>query len=415
MNLELFIARKLHFNSDDSSKSIISPTIRIAIAGISIGLMVMILAVAIVLGFKKEIRDKVIGFGSHIQISNFNSNSTFETAPISFPDSIRDIILSDDNVNDLCIFATKPGVIKTNEDFLSIVMKGVDSKYDFDFFKRNLVRGEIPAISDSTYSNQVIISAYIADKMHLDVNDDFISYFIKDDIKARKFKVSGIYKTNFNEYDKIFVLGDIKHVIRLNGWDSDQASGAELTLKEYSLLDDTVDELYSKLSNRQDSNNNSYFIRSIEQLNPQIFSWLDVLDINVWIILILMGVVSAFTMISGLLVIILERTNMIGILKAMGMSNVSIRKIFIYISLFIIGKGLIIGNIIALFICFIQKYTGIIKLDPENYELDAVPILINYWYILLLNIGTVLLSLIILLGPSFVISKMNPVKSIKFE
>ena len=181
------------------------------------------------------------------------------------------------------------------------------------------------------------------------------------------------------------------------------------------MLDDTVDELYSKLSNRQDSNNNSYFIRSIEQLNPQIFSWLDVLDINVWIILILMGVVSAFTMISGLLVIILERTNMIGILKAMGMSNVSIRKIFIYISLFIIGKGLIIGNIIALFICFIQKYTGIIKLDPENYELDAVPILINYWYILLLNIGTVLLSLIILLGPSFVISKMNPVKSIKFE
>ena len=215
--------------------------------------------------------------------------------------------------------------------------------------------------------------------------------------------------------DKIVVRGDIKHIRRLNGWASDQVSGGEIILKDYDKIDQSADDLYFRLVSHTDQYNTSYYIRSIKEINPQIFSWLDVLDINVWIILILMGVVSAFTMISGLLVIILERTNMIGILKAMGMNNGSIRKIFLYISLFIIGKGLIIGNLVGLSLCYIQKYTRFIKLDPENYELDSVPILLNYGYIILLNLGTIILSLLILLGPSYVISRMSPVKSIKFE
>ena len=213
----------------------------------------------------------------------------------------------------------------------------------------------------------------------------------------------------------MFVFGDLKHIQRLNGWSNNQFSGVEIVVDDFNDVDEISDELYFELANLKDEEGNTYYVRSIKQLTPQIFSWLDVLDINVWIILILMGIVSAFTMIAGLLVIILERTNMIGILKAMGMNNTSIRKIFLYISFFIIGKAVLIGNIIGISICLFQKYTRFIKLDPENYELDSVPIIINFGYILFLNIGTIILSLLILLGPSYVISKMTPVKSIKFE
>ena len=415
MNLELFIARKLHFGSEEKTKNITSPTIRIAIAGIAIGLTVMILAVAIVLGFKQEIRDKVIGFGSHIQISNFDSNSTYETQPISITDSVNLILDRRSDIAEIKRFATKPGVIKTNDDFIAIVFKGVESSKSLDYFAENLIDGEIPVIVDSSYSSKVVISKYISDKLHLNVGDNFISYFINNDVKARKFEVAGVYETNFVEYDKMFVFGDLKHIQRLNGWSNNQFSGVEIVVDDFNYVDEISDELYFELANLKDEEGNTYYVRSIKQLTPQIFSWLDVLDINVWIILILMGIVSAFTMIAGLLVIILERTNMIGILKAMGMNNTSIRKIFLYISVFIIGKAVLIGNIIGISICLFQKYTRFIKLDPENYELDSVPIIINFGYILFLNIGTIILSLLILLGPSYVISKMTPVKSIKFE
>lgn len=415
MNLELFIARKLHFGSEEKTKNITSPTIRIAIAGIAIGLTVMILAVAIVLGFKQEIRDKVIGFGSHIQISNFDSNSTYETQPISITDSVNLILDRRSDIAEIKRFATKPGVIKTNDDFIAIVFKGVESSKSLDYFAENLIDGEIPVIVDSSYSSKVVISKYISDKLHLNVGDNFISYFINNDVKARKFEVAGVYETNFVEYDKMFVFGDLKHIQRLNGWSNNQFSGVEIVVDDFNYVDEISDELYFELANLKDEEGNTYYVRSIKQLTPQIFSWLDVLDINVWIILILMGIVSAFTMIAGLLVIILERTNMIGILKAMGMNNTSIRKIFLYISFFIIGKAVLIGNIIGISICLFQKYTRFIKLDPENYELDSVPIIINFGYILFLNIGTIILSLLILLGPSYVISKMTPVKSIKFE
>ena len=415
MNLELFIARKLHFGSEEKTKNITSPTIRIAIAGIAIGLTVMILAVAIVLGFKQEIRDKVIGFGSHIQISNFDSNSTYETQPISITDSVNLILDRRSDIAEIKRFATKPGVIKTNDDFIAIVFKGVESSKSLDYFAENLIDGEIPVIVDSSYSSKVVISKYISDKLHLNVGDNFISYFINNDVKARKFEVAGVYETNFVEYDKMFVFGDLKHIQRLNGWSNNQFSGVEIVVDDFNDVDEISDELYFELANLKDEEGNTYYVRSIKQLTPQIFSWLDVLDINVWIILILMGIVSAFTMIAGLLVIILERTNMIGILKAMGMNNTSIRKIFLYISFFIIGKAVLIGNIIGISICLFQKYTRFIKLDPENYELDSVPIIINFGYILFLNIGTIILSLLILLGPSYVISKMTPVKSIKFE
>ena len=415
MNLELLIARKIHFNGEVKGKNITSPAIRIAIAGISIGLAVMILSVAIVIGFKHQIRDKVIGFGSHIQISNFDSNNTYETQPIAFTDSVYSILNDNKNIINYERFATKPGVLKTDSAFMAVVLKGVGEEYDWKFFQTNMREGEVIQMNDSTISSDVIVSKYIADKMNLKVGDSFSTYFVQDNVRARKFKISGIYETYFSDYDKLFILSDIRHVQRLNGWDATQVSGLEIMLDDFSKMDEVNDELYFSLLDKKDDFGNSYYVRSIKELNPQIFSWLDFIDMNVWIILALMSIVAAFTMISGLLIIILERTNMIGILKALGCGNASLRKIFMYVALFLVGKGLLWGNVIGLALCYIQKYLKVIKLDPESYYLDVVPVEIIYIYILLLNISTIVISMLILFGPSYIISKIQPAKSIRFE
>lgn len=415
MSLGLFIARRIHFSSDGEKRSVSPPAIRIAIAGIAIGLAVMILSVAIVIGFKKEIREKVIGFGSHVQITNFDSNTTFETHPIAATDSLIEALAVNPGISYIERFATKPGILKTDSAFMAIVLKGVGPEYDWDFFRQNLKEGEVLQLSDSATSNDVLVSAYIANKMHLKLGDSFLTYFIQDNIRARKFRIAGIYQTDFTDYDKLFLISDLRHVQRLNGWKPDQVSGLELQVNDYDRVDEVADDLYFKLLNQKDQYGASYYVRSIKELNPQIFSWLDLLDMNVWVILILMALVASFTMISGLLIIILERTNMIGILKALGYSNNGIRKVFLYVSLFLIGKGLIWGNLIGVGICLLQRHFHWLKLDPETYYLDAVPIEMNYWYILLLNVGTVVISMLVLLGPSYVISKMSPVKSIRFD
>ena len=415
MSLELFIAKRIHFSKDGEKQKVSPPAIRIAIAGISIGLAVMILSVAIVIGFKKEVRAKVIGFGSHIQISNFDSNTTFETQPIAVSDSLFDVLNSEQGVTRIERFATKPGVLKTDSAFMAVVLKGVGSEYDWSFFQQNMVEGEIPALSDSVTSNDIVISKLIADKMDLKVGDSFLTYFVQDNIRARKFRITGLYQTNFTDYDKLFLIGDIRHVQRLNGWQPDQVSGMEVLVDDYDNVDEISDNLYFKLLQGKDKYGASYYTQSIKQLNPQIFSWLDLLDMNVWVILILMSLVAAFTMISGLLIIILERTNMIGVLKALGYGNVGIRKVFLYISLFLVGKGLIWGNVIGIGLCFLQKYFHIVKLDPETYYIASVPIELNFFYVVLLNLATILISFLVLIGPSYVISQIHPARSIRFE
>ncbi|MGL4293777.1 MAG: ABC transporter permease [Bacteroidales bacterium] len=415
MSLELFIARRIHFSREGDNKKISSPAIRIAVAGIAVGLAVMILAVAIVIGFKKEIRDKVIGFGSHIQVTNFDSNTTFETQPIAATDSLIEALAGNPDISFIERYGTKPGVLKTDSAFMAIVLKGVGEEYNWDFFRKNLKQGDILHLSDSVTSNDVLISTYIADKMHLKLGDSFYTYFIQDNIRARKFRIAGIYQTDFTDYDKLFLVSDLRHVQRLNGWQPDQVSGLELFVNDYDRVDEISDDLYFQLLNKQDRYGNAYYVRSVKELNPQIFSWLDLLDMNVWVILILMSLVASFTMISGLLILILERTNMIGILKALGYSNLGIRKVFLYVALFLIGKGLLWGNIAGLGICLIQKYTHFLKLDPETYYLDAVPVEINWFFVLFLNIATVIISMLVLLGPSYIVSKMNPVNAIRFD
>lgn len=414
MNLELFIAKRIHF-SKEGNRQVTPPAVRIAIIGIALGLAVMILSVAIIVGFKKEVRNKVIGFGSHIQITNFDNNASFESTPIAISDSLLEGLRSFPDIRHVEAYATKPGILKTDSDFQGIILKGIDADFDWTFFRNNLKEGEVFTVQPRKTSNQVLISRYLSDLMKLGVGDSFLSYFVGEDIRARKFHISGIYETGFEDYDKYFILTDIKQVRRLNGWEKDQVSGLELLVDDYDRLDSITEDLYFKLAEQQDRTGNTYYARSIKELNPMIFEWLNVLDVNVVVILILMLAVAGFTMISGLLIVILERTNMIGILKALGQTNASIRKIFLYISFFLIGKGMLWGNVIGIILCLIQSHFRIISLDPSIYYLDAVPIDLNLLSLFLLNAGTLCAAMLMMLGPSYLIMKIDPAKSIRFE
>lgn len=414
MNLELFIARKIHF-SKEGNRQVTPPAVRIAIVGVALGLAVMILSVAIVIGFKKEVRNKVIGFGSHIQITNFDNNSSYETTPIAVSDSLLQALRAFPGIKHIEGYATKMGILKTDSDFQGVVLKGIDTDYDWSFFRNNLKEGELLTIDPKKTSTDVIISRYLSDLLGLKLGDSILTYFVQEDVRARKFNIVGIYETGFMDYDKLFVLADIKQIRRLNGWEKDEVSGLELLVDDYDKLDQIAEDLYFNLVEKQDRHGNTYFTRSIKEMNPMIFNWLDVLDVNVVVILILIFAVAGFTMISGLLIIIMERTNMIGILKALGENNVSIRKIFLYISFFLIGKGMLWGNVVGIAICLIQSHFRIIKLDPSIYYLDAVPIDLSIVSLILLNIGTLCASMLMMLGPSYLITKIDPAKSIRFE
>jgi lipoprotein-releasing system permease protein len=415
MNTELFIARRIYKGDKKNEKRVSSPAIKIAIAGIALGLAVMLVAVCIIVGFKKEIRAKVVGFGSHIQITAFDSNTSYEQMPVSFSDTLAATLTANPAISHIQEYITKPGIIKTDEDFLGIVLKGVSGRYDWDFFRKNLIEGSIIQPGDTTTGNQAIISEEIADKLHLKLGDNFTCYFVQDPVRARRFDIVGIYRTNFEDYDKLYIITEKEILGSLNGWENDMVSGIEVLVKDYNNLDKTAQDLFFEMSSYKDRFGNALYTRSIKNINPMIFNWLNLLDMNVWVIIILMLVVSGFTMISGLLIIILERTNMIGMLKSMGARDFSIRKVFLYLSAFLIGQGMLWGNIIALAVCLFQEWTQVLKLDPTTYYLSAVPVDMNLLYILLLNTGTLLVSLLMMIGPSYLVAKITPAKSIQFE
>ena len=413
MNLEYFIAKRIHFQQ--GKKNVSRPAVRIATIGIALGLAVMIISVAVVIGFKNEIRNKTIGFGGHIQITNFDNNNTYAMNPIKADNALIKKIASLDGVRHVEKFATKPGIIKTDTEFQGIVIKGVDANFDWNFFKSNMVEGRIIDVSHSTASKEVVLSKYMAKLLGLKLGDSFFTYFIQDQVRARKFKIVGIYSTNFIEYDKLFLIADMRQVQSLNDWDKDSFSGLEVLISDFDRIDEVGDAVYDATANKFNKEGAAYSTQTIKQINPQIFSWLDLLDMNVWVILFLMLAVSGFNMISGLLILILERTNMIGILKSIGATNWSVRKIFLYHSFFLIGKGMLWGNFIGLSLCAIQYFTGIVPLDPEAYYVATVPIYFNWLYIVLLNVGTLIASLLMMIGPSYLITKINPAKIIRYE
>ena len=414
MSFPLFIARRL-YRDTDGGKQVSRPAVLIAMVGIAIGLAVMIITVAVVIGFKREVRNKVTGFGSHIQITNFDAVRSYETHPVVVGDSMLAALAANPDIKHVQRYSTKPGMIKTDDAFQGMVLKGVGPEFDATFFRDNLLEGEIPAFSDSAATGQVVISKALVDKLKLKLGDKIFTYYIQDNVRVRPLTVTGIYQTNFSEYDNLFLLTDLYTVNRLNNWKPDQVSGAELQVKDYDRLPDITYEVAESTDNRADKYGGVYFVQNIEESNPQIFEWLGLLDLSVWVILILMIGVAGFTMISGLLIIIIERTNMIGILKALGANNLTIRKVFLWFSVFLIGKGMIWGNAIGLVFCLIQSQFHLFKLDPESYYVDSVPVSFNVWLFLLINAGTLLASVLMLLGPSYLITKINPASSMRYE
>ena len=384
--------------------------------GIAIGLAVMIVAVAVVIGFKHEVRDKVVGIGSDIVITNFDGQKSYETKPIAAGDSLMEALHATSGVKHVQRYSTKPGMIMTDDNFLGMVLKGVSQEYDWTFLKKHLQEGEIPAFSDTASTNRTLISRTIANKLHLKTGDKLYTYYIQgENVRARRLEVAGIYQTNFSIYDDLFLLTDLYTVNRLNAWQKDQVSGIELEVTDYNLLETVKDAVRVEVDMVKDKYGGTYYTQSVEEQNPQIFAWLDLLDMNVWVILILMTGVAGFTMISGLLIIILERTNMIGILKALGADNLAIRKVFLSFSVFLIGKGMLWGNVIGLAFVGVQSFFRPFKLDPSTYYVDSVPVEFNVWWWVLLNVCTLVVSVLMLVGPSYLIAHIHPAKSIRFE
>lgn len=392
------------------------PAILIAICGVAIGVAVMIISLAVIVGFKSKVKEKVIGFGSHIQVSNFDAVQSYETLPIVVDDSLYAVINENIAPKQIQRYSTKLGMLKTEDAFEGVVLKGIGPEYNAEFLKDHLVEGEFPVFSDSENSEQIVVSKTLCDKLNIKLNDKVYLYFIqKESVRARRMFVKGIYETNLTMYDDLFLFADIYTVSRLNQWKENQVSGLEISLFNYEELEEDTYKLGSLLDAEQDAYGGIYFVRNIEQLNPQIFDWLELLDLNVWVILILMISVAGFTIVSGLLIIIIERTSMIGVLKALGATNKTIQKIFLWLSVFLIGRGMIIGNIIGLGFCFLQYQFHLIALDPSTYYMDSVPIYFDFKLFLLVNVVTFIVSVAIFIAPSFIISKVNPSESMRFE
>ena len=415
MNLPFFLAKRIYTNNTDKTR-VDRPAIRIAIAGVAVGLAVMLVSVSVVFGFKHTIRNKVVGFGSHIQVANFMTLQASEQYPIQMGDSMLRVLRAIPGVRNVQRFAMKQGILKTNNDFLGVAFKGIAADYDTTFIHQNLVAGAIPHFSDSAGKQQVVISQAIADQLNLKLGDKVFAYFIDNTgVKARRFTVAAIYQTNLSQYDKVTCFIDFYTAVKLNAWETDQASGAELTVKDFDRLSETAARVVNKVNRTIDRYGETYSSQTIQEMNPQIFSWLDLLDLNVWIILGLMLSVAGVTMISGLLIIILERTAMIDILKAVGARNVTIRRTFLWFAVFTIGKGMLIGNLIGIGLIALQHYTGLVKLNPATYYVNTVPVEFNLPVWLLLNVATLLVSVFVLIAPSYLVSKINPAASMRYE
>jgi lipoprotein-releasing system permease protein len=417
MKFEFFIARR-QMAYKDGTRNISGSLANVAVFGITLCIAVMIVSVAILFGFKNEIRNKIIGFGSHIQIVNYDSNISFQTQPIRDNQEFLPELKKMPGIKHVQRFSIKAGIIKTDEEIQGVVVKGVGSDFDWSFFKKNLVAGDVFQVNDSLKTNKALISKYIANLLKLKTGDTFRMYFIQPNRETpamRAFIISGIFETSLEEMDKTFILADIGHVRKLNNWENDQISGFEINVGDFDRIDEMAVKVNDVVGYSFSADNTALKVQSIKDKYPQLFDWLNLQDVNVLIILILMLAVSAFNMISGLLILILDRTNMIGALKALGANNKSIRQIFIFESGFLVFKGLFWGNLIGIGICFIQKYFGVFKLDPSTYYIDHVPVYINLWHILALNLGTICITLLMLILPSIIISKFSPSETIRYS
>ena len=409
MNISFFIAKRL-FSTKENNNNYTRPIISIAVLAISLSVSLMMISLIILKGFKNEIYNKVTGFGSHIKITKLTDNQSFENYPINFDYQLYSQILNNENVTKIQTVATKAGIIKNNEEILGVVLKGVGNDYDHSFLKSNLIEGNTLLISEDSLqkSNDIVVSESIARKIGCSVGDKLSIYFMDNPVRVRKLNVIGVYNTGLSEFDDLLVFGDIKQIQKLNNWNSSQIGAYEVSLKDLKFLEDEAEKIYQNL----DFNLNT---TTIKQSYPQIFDWLALQDLNIIVIITLMLIVGSVNMITALLIIILEKTQFIGLLKSLGASNKIIRRVFLYNSLYLISRGLFFGNLIALGFAVLQQKFSFISLDPEIYFMDTVPVSIDFLPLLYLNIGTIIICYVFLIVPSFIVSKISPVKALRFE
>ena len=417
MNLEYFIAKRL-IAAKNHKSSISAPIIKIAIAAIAIGMIMMIISVATGIGLQQKIREKVAAFNGHIIITNYDDNqSEVSINPISTNQDFYPKFKNIEGINHIQAVAAKAGIIRTETSFEGIIYKGVGKDYDWNNLKEYLVEGKLPDVSKNL-NPQVIISKYLADRLHLKVGDKFNTYFMKADNNQlpnlRVFEITGIYNSGFQEFDATYVIGDLRHIQRINKWKADQVGAFEVFIDDFKKIEEKGDEIYQNTQNKEDASKTLDTI-TIAEKYFNIFEWLQLFDFNIIVILIIMIIVATINMVVALLVLILERTQMIGILKALGASNWSVRKIFLYNAFYLIIRGLLWGNIIGIGLIVIQQQFGIVKLNPESYYVNVAPAYLDWFYILLLNLGTIAICLFVLLIPSYIITKISPVKAIRFE
>ncbi len=411
MNLELFLARRL-YSTRKGGRRISRPAVAIAQWGVAVGTLVMFVSICIIVGFKQQIREKVIGFGGHIQVMSYEALSD-GASPVRADSAFLEELLSVDGIEHVQPFAVKPGMVVGNDEYEGILLKGVGSDYNLSFIKDNVIEGKLPVWSNDRPSNAVALSRSTAGKLRVNVGDKVNVYFLQDGIKARRMTVDAIYETHLSELDDIMALTDVYTVRRLNGWDSDEFTGVELAVNDYDMVD-FVSAGVNEVVERNNSNGDSLYAPTIDELYPSLFAWLSVLDQTVWLILILVLFIAGFTTVSGLLILILEKSNFIGVMKAIGSRDVSIARVFLYYSCFIIGKGILWGNVIAVVLCLLQQQLQIVGLDPSMYYMDCVPVGFT-WLLVPMNIGIFVLSVLMLLLPSMFISRIEPTKAIKFE
>jgi lipoprotein-releasing system permease protein len=410
LNLEYFISKRL-ITTKSYKSSISSPIIKIAITAIAIGILMMIVSVSTGIGLQNKIREKVAAFNGHVIISNYDNNqSDVTTEPISINQDFYPKFKNISEISHIQATASKAGIIHTEESFEGILLKGVGKEYDFNNLQEYLVEGKMPNLK-SNLNEEVLISQYIANRLNLKLGDKFKTYFLKEagtKPNLRNFKIVGIYNSGFQEFDATYIIGDIRHIQRINKWNENQIGAFEVFIDDFTQIKQKGEEIYNEIPP-------TYNSITIEEKYYSIFEWLKLFDFNIIIILIVMIIVATINMIVALLVLILERTQMIGILKAIGANNWNIRKIFLYNASYLIIRGLLYGNSIAIGLLLIQKYFGLIKLNPENYYVNVAPVDINLIHILLLNLGTILICFLVLLIPSYIITKISPIKAIRFD
>jgi len=414
MSLSFSIARRLYGHRAEGHR-MSRPAVTIAMWGVAVGLAVMILSVCIILGFKGEIREKVIGFGGPVEVINYRSLYSAEAQPVVIDELLMHRLSRIDGVTHVQRFATKTGMLKTDEAFKGIVLRGLSEEYDTTFLASHLLEGYLPQIADTTTANQIVVSSLMAQELNLKVGEKVYAYFFSENVKARRFLITGIYETHLREFDNTLVFTDLFGTQKLNGWELDQCSGAEIRVADFNRVEEYAFDIAQVMNRTQDRDGNTYSTHSIKELYPGIFSWLSLLDTNVYVILILMILLSIFTMTAGLLILILERTSFIAVMKSLGATNSQIRYIFLHFAAMLIGRGLIIGNILGVGMALLQKYGAVVHLDPATYYVDAVPIQFSWSLIIVLNIATLLLTTLVLTIPSHLVSRIQPARVMRFD